>query len=104
MPINILFDFRFRRDEVMQRLATRGPLWDYLATRWLTHSPASETWIMWDLALIQALARPELATEARVMTPPENAQREIHVYTAVDNQALLQDWWTVFEAAQRRSS
>lgn len=102
MPINILFEFRFRRDEVMQRLAARGGVWGYLATRWLTHSPANETWIMWDLALIQALARPELATEARVMTPPENRQREIHVYTRVDTEGLLRDWWQVFEEAQSR--
>jgi purine nucleosidase len=102
MPINILFEFRFRRDEVVQRLAARGGVWGYLAKRWLTHSPAAETWIMWDLALIQALARPELATEARVMTPPENRQREIHVYTRVDTEGLLRDWWQVFEEAQSR--
>jgi purine nucleosidase len=102
MPINILLGWRFRRDEVMQRLATRGGVWDYLATRWLTHSPAAETWIMWDLALIQALARPELVTEVSVSTPPENVQREIHVYTGVDEAGLSADWWQVFEEAQRR--
>ncbi len=102
MPVNILLDFRFRRAEVMRRLATRGGVWDYLATRWLTHSPASETWIMWDLALILAVARPALATEARVTTPPENARREIQVYTAIDRDGMLEDWWRVVEAAQRR--
>jgi hypothetical protein len=101
MPVNILTDFRFRRDEVMQRLAGRGGVRDYLATRWLTFSPGSETWVMWDLALILALARPELATEARAMTPPENAQREIHVYTGIDRDGMLRDWWRVVEASRR---
>jgi purine nucleosidase len=102
MPVNILLDFRFRRDETLQRLSGRGAIWDYLATRWLTHSPDSETWIMWDLALVQALARPELVASARVNTPPENTQRQIHVYTRVDNEALLRDWWEMFEGEQRR--
>ena len=100
MPVNILFDFTFRRERVMERLAGKGGIWDVLATRWLTHSPQSETWIMWDLALVIAMARPELATEAPFMTPPENAQREVHVYTSVDEEAMREDWWTSVEEAQ----
>lgn len=56
---------------------------------------------MWDLALVAALARPELATEARALTPPENAQREVRVYTAVDRDGMVRDWWRVVAAAQR---
>jgi purine nucleosidase len=103
MPVNILLDFRFQRDEVVRRLSTRGTIWDYLVTRWMTHSPAAETWIMWDLALVQAIARPELATQQLVMTPPENRQRQIHVYTAIDRDGMLRDWWDMFEEAQRRN-
>jgi len=104
MPINILFDFQFRRDTVMNRLAGQGGVWDYLATRWLSHSPSSTTWIMWDVALITALARPELATEGRFNTPPENEQRDIHVYTSVDEAAMRSDWWAVAEKAQTETS
>jgi purine nucleosidase len=100
MPVNILLDFTFRLEEVMGRLAGKGGVWDYLAARWLTHSPSSETWIMWDLALVLALARPELATQARFPTPPENTRREVFVYTAVDEEAMRQDWWRVVEKAQ----
>lgn len=101
MPINILFDFRFDQEETMTRLRGKGALWDYLAARWLTHSPNAQKWIMWDLALIIALARPELAQEALVLTPPENKQRKISVYTRVDHQAMLADWWNLVEKAQR---
>lgn len=100
MPINILFDYKFRLTNVMDRLAGEGAVWDYLAARWLSHSPSSQTWIMWDLALVTALARPALATEGRFQTPPENAQREVHVYTAVDEEAMRADWWRVVEEAQ----
>ncbi|ARA92651.1 hypothetical protein AWN76_005375 [Rhodothermaceae bacterium RA] len=100
MPVNILYDFTFRLDEVMDRLAGRGGVWDYLATRWLTHSPSSETWIMWDLALMMALFRPEWASQRRVPTPPENVRREVHVYTDVDEAAMRAGWWETVERAQ----
>lgn len=104
MPVNILYEFKFRLDEVLDRLAGQGSVWDYLATRWLSHSPSSETWIMWDLALVIALFRPELATQRLVPTPPENARREVHVYTAVDEDAMRAAWWDTVEQAQAAAS
>ena len=95
MPVNILLDFKFRLEEVLERLAGKGNVGDYLATRWLTHSPSSKTWIMWDLALMIAILRPDLATQASFMTPPENTQREVQVYTAVNAEAMLEDWWSI---------
>jgi inosine-uridine nucleoside N-ribohydrolase len=104
MPINILFDFQFQQSAVMDRLAGQGGIWDYLASRWLSHSPSSETWIMWDVALIEALLRPGLATQGRFRTPPENAQRSIHVYTSVDEAAMRADWWDTARAAMDASA
>jgi len=101
MPVNVLDDFTFRRDEVMDRLGNRGGIWDYLADRWTTYSPESQRWIMWDLALIIALSRPELATSGRFMTPPENTPREVSVYTSIDVDGMLADWWEVVESAIR---
>jgi len=99
MPVNILLDFTFSQAAVMERLAGQGGVWDVLAARWLSHSPDSTSWIMWDVALIEALLRPELATQGRFTTPPENAQRTIHVYTSVDEAAMRADWWRAARAA-----
>lgn len=101
MPVNILFDFKFDQEETLKRLSGKGPIWDYLAARWLKHSPGSKKWIMWDLALIQAIARPELARESSVRTPPENRERNIKVYTGVDIEGLFADWWKTVENAPR---
>lgn len=101
MPGNILFpQFRFTLEETRARLAGAGALWDYLLARWLTHAPAFDTWVMWDLALVLAVARPTLATEGLFRTPPENTQRDLWVYTAVDTEAMLADWWQMTAAAQ----
>jgi purine nucleosidase len=100
MPVNILLQFRFQQEETLRRLGGRGTLWDYLAARWLTHSPTAREWIMWDLALVQAWLRPELAEQAQFTTPPENTQRQIWVYTRIDRDAMLADWWETAESGR----
>jgi len=98
MPVNILSDFRFQRDETLKRLRNRGAIWDYLAARWLTHCASCEERIIWDLALVGAIIHPEAAKEGLFLTPPENRQRKIHVYSSIDHEFLLADWWKVVTA------
>jgi inosine-uridine nucleoside N-ribohydrolase len=99
MPVNILYDFRFKQKEVLEKFSGKGGIWDYLAARWLSHAPQNNEWIMWDLALIEALAHPEWVRKKEVSTPPENKQRLINVYTHIDRDAFLKDWWDVVEKA-----
>ncbi len=93
MPVNILTEFKFEQKSTVDRLAGKGETWDYLVNRWLSFAPTNDTWIMWDLALVIAVARPGLATEAEVMTPPENTQRKVFAYTRVDLAGMQADWW-----------
>jgi purine nucleosidase len=102
MPVNVLYQFTFDQKATLDGLVGKGALWDYLANRWLSISPTRQNWIMWDVALVEALARPELATEAEVMPPPENAQRKIFAYTRVDLDRMRDDWWAVARRAQGR--
>jgi hypothetical protein len=48
---------------------------------------------MWDLALVEALIRPELAHEIQVKTPPENTQRKVWMYDSIQPQAMRDDYW-----------
>lgn len=102
MPINILMDFKFDQQETLNKLMGQGPVWDYLATRWLTNASGDQTRIFWDLALVEAIAKPSLAQEEDRSTPPENKQRTINVYTAIDHQAMLDDWWSMASEAFSR--
>jgi purine nucleosidase len=102
MPVNILLDFKFDLKETCAKLQGKGAIWDYLAARWLSHSPGQAKRVMWDLASVEALIRPELFTEAEFMTPPENVQRKIFVYTSIKHQEVANDFWTVIEQAQRK--
>jgi purine nucleosidase len=102
MPVNVLFEFKFAQKETLDRLLGKGGVWDYLGNRWLSFSPSSGEWIMWDLALVEALARPDLVTETEVSTPPENVARKIFVYTRIDRAAVQADWWETAKRAQGR--
>lgn len=93
MPANVCKKLVFDQSDTLARLAGKGGVWDYLAARWLSHSPQSTAWIMWDLALVEALARPDLAKEGLFKTPPENRRRDVHVYTDIDGEAMKQDFW-----------
>jgi inosine-uridine nucleoside N-ribohydrolase len=97
MPVNILYDFKFTQKIMTEKLSDKGGIWDYLLARWKTHSPQSETWIFWDLALIEAIAHPEYVVEGQYFTPPENEQRKIHVYTQIDVEKMKAGWWNTIE-------
>jgi purine nucleosidase len=66
---------------------------------------------MWDIALIEALLRPGLATELIVGVPrihsaedveqyPDNPRR-IKVYAAIDAEGMCADFWEAILAARR---
>ncbi|SDL16664.1 Inosine-uridine nucleoside N-ribohydrolase [Catalinimonas alkaloidigena] len=98
MPINVLFGFTFQLQSTLDQLAGHGPVADYLAARWLSNGPDTDERVFWDLALVEAVARPALATERQVQTPPENKPRTIWVYTQVQADAMRTDWWKVAKA------
>lgn len=102
MPVNILYEFKFQQQPTLDRLLGKGAVWEYLGNRWLSFAPSNTEWIMWDLALVEALVHPELARESEVAPPPENTGRKIHAYTSVDLTRMQADWWETAHRAQER--
>ncbi|MFC2124160.1 nucleoside hydrolase [Bacteroidota bacterium] len=101
MPANILYEYKYAQDEVFKRLKGKGDTWDYLVARWISHAPDSKQRIMWDLAMVQALIHPEFAEYGTFKSPPENKQREIHVYTSIRREAMFQDWWDMVDRVMK---
>ncbi|MEM8929367.1 MAG: nucleoside hydrolase [Bacteroidota bacterium] len=90
----------FDKAEVDLHLKGKGGIADYLVNRWETYyrwwtkeDPEKRQWIMWDLALIEALARPELAQKKYFRTPEENTPRTISVYTKINVEQMIEDFW-----------
>lgn len=91
--------FTFDRDTTFQRHQQMGALGEYLTRKWKERFPDNATWIMWDLALIEAMLEPQLAEEIQVNTPPENRQRKVWVYNTIKVQAMRDDYWHVAKNA-----
>jgi purine nucleosidase len=102
MPINVLFGYKFDLEESLTLFGGRSPLWDYVAARWPSNSPNVKQRILWDLALMQAIVKPELAEEKEVLTPPENKQRKIWVYNKINVEGMKQDWVQTVEQTPRK--
>lgn len=92
MPVTVAIDLRFDRDTAFAEQEKMGALGDYLTARWNEHCPDHTSRIMWDLALVIAILKPELATKKLVQTPPENFGRQIHLYDSIDVAGMLADY------------
>ena len=95
----------FDKTEVLAQLKDKGEIGDYLMNRWNTYKrwwtdedPEKNHWIMWDVAIIEALAKPELATKKFFQTPPENTERLIEAYTDIKVAEMKQSYWQALEA------
>lgn len=90
----------FNKKVVDDQLKGKGGIHDYLVNRWETYDrwwteedPEKTEWIMWDVAIIEALAHPEWTTTLPFLAPPENTQRQIIIHTAIDTQKMEADFW-----------
>lgn len=80
----------FKKEIVDEALKGKGGIADYLVDRWETYNrwwttedPEKSAWIMWDLALIEALIHPEWTVVEDFITPPENEERVIQIHTSI---------------------
>ncbi|MEM9645211.1 MAG: nucleoside hydrolase [Planctomycetota bacterium] len=95
MPANVARPLTFPRDKTFERHRQMGALGDHLTTKWKARFPEFENWVMWDLALVEAILHPEFATSKEVFTPPENVQRVVRLYDSINVQAMRDDYWSV---------
>ncbi len=93
MDANVSGKLKFDRDATFARQARMGQLGAYLTEKWKARFADAPTWVMWDLALIEAILHPEWARERLVTTPPENRKRKVWVYESIDLAEMQGDYW-----------
>ena len=98
----------FEKTVMDQLLKGKEGIGNYLINRWDTYDrfwkeedKEKTKWTMWDVAILQALAYPELVEQQSVMTPHDNIAREIAVYTKIDVPAFKLIFGEAFEAFYR---
>ena len=93
MPVSVAKQLTFSRQKTFSRNEKLGELGAYLTKRWQDHASGQDTRIIWDLALVEALIRPELAKQVQVSGPPENTARKVWMYSQIDADAMRSDFW-----------
>jgi inosine-uridine nucleoside N-ribohydrolase len=104
MTADVSGTLKFDRDDSFKRQAEMGELGEFLTQRWKAMFPDAKKWIMWDVAVIEAIIHPELAEEEEVMTPPENVQRKVWVYHSIDVERMREDFWKTVPLDLRTAS
>jgi len=91
----------FLKDEVKLNFSNNSSLGRLLIKRWETFNrwwtkedSDKNKWIMWDLALIEAIASPKLALAETFITPDENVKREIKIYTLINVNEMKKKFWS----------
>lgn len=97
MPTTVAINLRFEREETFAKQSELGELGAYLTARWKEHSPESRQRIMWDLALVEAMLHEDSMTKKKVLTPPENTQREIWLYDSIDADLMTKRFWSALK-------
>ena len=100
MPISVAIEYTWDRVPTFAKLDQAGAVGAYLKNRWADHGGPATRWTMWDVALLQAVLKPEQAPEVVVATPPENTRRGVWMYRDIDGEAMLADFWARLLEAQ----
>lgn len=98
MPANVARALTFERTDTFARHERMGELGRYLTDKWKARFAGFDTWVMWDLALVQAIIDPKLAERRVVSTPPENEPRKVTLYESINADAMRRDYWKTIEA------
>jgi purine nucleosidase len=97
MPATIGQDLIIDRSQSLSKFPLRDSLFDNMVESWKALDLKNDSIAMGSLALIEAILHPEMSSQKQVITPPENVQRKIHVYTRIDADRMKKDLWKAIE-------
>nr|WP_299339171.1 nucleoside hydrolase [Allomuricauda sp.] len=101
MPLNIAREMEIDF-AILQERTQNHFLGKFLLNRWITHLDGSRrNRILWDLGLVTAFIRPELATIQEVKTSRDNGNRSLKFYNSIDSRAVYQDFFDTLLAFER---
>lgn len=93
MPVSTSKELILDKDEIVDQMKNRGEPWDFLAGRALEKFPERREVVISDVALIEAILKPDYAKEEQTNTPPENKSRKVFVYTSINKEFMKIDFW-----------
>ncbi|UII79412.1 nucleoside hydrolase [Flagellimonas sp. CMM7] len=92
MPVSIAVKMEIDFDELNNKIGDHF-LGAFLMDRWITHLDGSRrSRVLWDLALITAFIKPEMASTKQLITSKDSGNREITFYDGIDADAIYEDF------------
>ncbi len=96
----------YKKQKAVKELKGKGGVYEFILDYWLNFDPpwkpgsSTDSWIMWDIAAVEAVLYPDFATEKQVKPPEGNNQgHKIWVYTKIDPEKMQKDYWDVIRAS-----
>jgi purine nucleosidase len=93
LPANVSGDMVLDRSRFMEEFTGKDTLLTFMREFIMAASSGTDSIFCPSLALVEAFLNPSLATENKLITPPENTQRKIYVYTRIDAERMAKDFW-----------
>lgn len=101
MPATIARDLVLDRSQSLGMFPLRDSLFDHITLSWKAMDLKNDSIPMASLALMEAVLHPEMSSQKQVITPPENVQRKVHVYTRIDAEKMKKDLWDALDDYHR---
>jgi purine nucleosidase len=96
MPANICTNLKVSQNDINTRLKSNEGIDGMLKELWNRVNKDGIDWTMWDFAIVQAVLNPQWTKQVLRDTPPENTPRKIYVYSEIDSESIMDDFWKVF--------
>jgi inosine-uridine nucleoside N-ribohydrolase len=93
----VCMPYKYEKEATYAKLDDNNPVEMMMQKRWEETNPQNKTRILWDLALVQAYLLPQFAEVLEVMTPPDNHQHKVKIYSKINIDAFNRDFWETVE-------
>lgn len=96
IPVNVASDATFTMEETVAGLPMEKDISNYLIFNWFNHKDGGrKSRTLWDLALIEAILNPNMATIKPIKTSIDSGNRIINYYTSIDVDAMKKDFFKI---------
>jgi purine nucleosidase len=92
MPISCSRAFELDESETTDIMGNKGAQWDFLINNRKEKSFINTGPENWNIALIEAILKPDDLKEMQATTPPENLNRQVYVYTWINKEIMKIDY------------
>lgn len=93
---NLIFD----KSMVFSKLNNYDKLGLYFINRWESYKRwwtkidhENNKWIMWDVALVEAIANNDIVSKSLFDTPVTKSKRKINIYTSINSEKMIEAYW-----------